>query len=35
VLRWLWRRGDDPAVRVEGDPAAVTRLRDMLAAATQ
>ena len=35
VLLWLWRRVGDSAVRVEGDTAAVARLRAMLEAATQ
>jgi uncharacterized protein (TIGR03083 family) len=35
VLLWLWRRVGDSAVRVEGDAAAIARLRAMLEAATQ
>jgi uncharacterized protein (TIGR03083 family) len=35
VLLWLWRRVGDSAVRVEGDAAAVSRLRALLEAATQ
>jgi hypothetical protein len=35
VLRWLWGRGDDSTVRIDGDPAMVTRLRSTLVAATQ
>ncbi|GIF76161.1 maleylpyruvate isomerase family mycothiol-dependent enzyme [Asanoa siamensis] len=35
VLLWLWRRVGDSAVRVEGDAAAVARLRALLEGATQ
>jgi uncharacterized protein (TIGR03083 family) len=35
VLLWLWRRVGESAVRVEGDVAAVTRLRALLERATQ
>jgi uncharacterized protein (TIGR03083 family) len=35
VLLWLWRRLGDSAVRVDGDAAAVARLRALLEAATQ
>jgi uncharacterized protein (TIGR03083 family) len=35
VLLWLWRRVDDSAVRVDGDEAAITRLRGLLKTATQ
>jgi uncharacterized protein (TIGR03083 family) len=35
VLRWLWRRADDSAVRVDGDLAEVERLRALMAEATQ
>ncbi|MDG4821515.1 maleylpyruvate isomerase family mycothiol-dependent enzyme [Asanoa sp. WMMD1127] len=35
VLLWLWRRLGDNAVRVDGDAAAVARLRALLEAATQ
>jgi hypothetical protein len=35
VLLWLWRRAGDEAVRIDGDAAAVGRLREMMEAATQ
>jgi hypothetical protein len=35
VLLWLWRRAGDEAVRIDGDHAAVGRLREMMEAATQ
>lgn len=35
VLLWLWRRAGATSVRIEGDEAAVSRLRAMLEAATQ
>jgi uncharacterized protein (TIGR03083 family) len=35
VLRWLWRRADDSAVRIDGDADAVARLRALMAEATQ
>jgi uncharacterized protein (TIGR03083 family) len=35
VLLWLWRRAGDEAVRIDGDAAAVRRLREMMEAATQ
>jgi uncharacterized protein (TIGR03083 family) len=35
VLRWLWGRADDTAVRVEGDPEALAAFRAMLRTATQ
>jgi len=35
MLRWLWGRADDDAVRLSGDPAWAAYLRRMLVAATQ
>lgn len=35
VLLWLWGRAGDDAVRVEGDPALVAHLRQLLVATTQ
>ncbi|HEY0699289.1 MAG TPA: maleylpyruvate isomerase family mycothiol-dependent enzyme [Micromonospora sp.] len=35
VLRWLWRRADDSAVRVEGDPGAARLLHTAMSPATQ
>ena len=35
LLRWLWGRAGDDAVRVTGDPAWADYLRRMLIAATQ
>jgi uncharacterized protein (TIGR03083 family) len=35
VLLWLWGRGADSTVRIDGDPAMVARLRGTLVAATQ
>jgi len=35
MLRWLWGRADDDAVRVTGDPAWAAYLRRLLAALTQ
>jgi uncharacterized protein (TIGR03083 family) len=35
VLLWLWRRSDPEAVEVSGDPAVVTRLRELMRVATQ
>jgi hypothetical protein len=35
MLLWLWGRADDTAVTTTGDPAAVTRLRDLLRVATE
>jgi uncharacterized protein (TIGR03083 family) len=35
VLRWLWGRADDSAVRLDGDRDAVAKLRALLATATQ
>ncbi|WP_116949529.1 maleylpyruvate isomerase family mycothiol-dependent enzyme [Jiangella endophytica] len=35
LYRWLWGRGPDDALTVEGDPAIVALLRDRLRAATQ
>jgi uncharacterized protein (TIGR03083 family) len=35
VLFWLWRRAGDEAVRHDGDPALVARLRALLGPATQ
>jgi uncharacterized protein (TIGR03083 family) len=35
VLLWLWRRTDASAVMYDGDPAALSRLRDLLGVATQ
>jgi uncharacterized protein (TIGR03083 family) len=34
MLRWLWARGGDTDIRAEGDDAAITELRGLLAAAT-
>ncbi|MEV0730398.1 maleylpyruvate isomerase family mycothiol-dependent enzyme [Polymorphospora sp. NPDC050346] len=34
VLRWLWRRVDDDAVRIEGEKDLVVRLRQLLGVAT-
>jgi uncharacterized protein (TIGR03083 family) len=34
LLRWLWARGGDDEVRLEGDPEAITELRGLLGAAT-
>lgn len=35
VLLWLWRRADDAAVHVDGDPTAVVNVRQLLGYATQ
>jgi uncharacterized protein (TIGR03083 family) len=35
VLRWLWRRAGDEVVSLDGDPALVAKLRELLGAATQ
>ncbi len=35
VLLWVWRRADDEAVHVAGDPAKVAQLRELLRIATQ
>ena len=35
VLRWLWRRADDDAVRLDGDRWVLDKLRAMMAIATQ
>jgi hypothetical protein len=35
MLRWLWGRAGDDAVRLTGDPAWAAYLRRMLVAATQ
>ena len=35
VLRWLWGRADDSAVRIDGDRAGAARLRALMAEALQ
>ena len=35
LLRWLWGRADDSAVRVTGDPAWAGYLRRMLVSVTR
>lgn len=35
LLLWLWGRRPDPAVHIEGDPAATVALRELLALTTQ
>lgn len=35
VLLWLWARADANAVKVDGDPSLIDRLRDLLKGATQ
>jgi hypothetical protein len=35
LLRWLWGRADDDAVRLAGDPAWAGYLRRMVAAVTR